>query len=257
MPADLARASTTDLLAELKRRMEARHPAQRCARSAVSSSSAVSVRSASQSALCPHVRSRLRRRTSSSWGRPAAARGRRRVSSTAEPDPDTAAPPIFHHCEGRRLRGPPTPRSSPGRCEEAHTAAALRQAPLIKDKYKLCHLATGDLLRAAVAAGAQCPFLRLGHPAQPLRARTSHTPARVALRTRGAGRPACRAANARTAQPPMGARECGATTRPLAAPLRTAPLRRPGHTPRGALRRPTDAARLHAQGRRWGRRPRR
>ena len=26
MPADLARASTTDLLAELKRRMEARHP---------------------------------------------------------------------------------------------------------------------------------------------------------------------------------------------------------------------------------------
>ena len=36
-------------------------------------------------------------------------------------------------------------------------------------------------------------------------------------------------------------------TRPLAAPLRTAPLHRPGHTPRGALRRPTDAARLCAR----------
>ena len=27
------------------------------------------------------------------------------------------------------------------------------QAPIIKDKYQLCHLATGDLLRAAVADG--------------------------------------------------------------------------------------------------------
>ena len=29
------------------------------------------------------------------------------------------------------------------------------QAPIIKEKYCLCHLATGDLLRAAVAAGAR------------------------------------------------------------------------------------------------------
>merc|ERR1719482_2039795 len=29
------------------------------------------------------------------------------------------------------------------------------QAPIIKDKYCLCHLATGDLLRAAVAAGTE------------------------------------------------------------------------------------------------------
>lgn len=29
------------------------------------------------------------------------------------------------------------------------------QAPLIKEKYSLCHLATGDLLRAAVAAGTE------------------------------------------------------------------------------------------------------
>ena len=29
------------------------------------------------------------------------------------------------------------------------------QAPIIKDKYQLCHLATGDLLRAAVAAGTE------------------------------------------------------------------------------------------------------
>ena len=29
------------------------------------------------------------------------------------------------------------------------------QAPVIKDKYSLCHLATGDLLRAAVAAGTE------------------------------------------------------------------------------------------------------
>merc|ERR1719482_2159503 len=29
------------------------------------------------------------------------------------------------------------------------------QAPIIKDKYCLCHLATGDLLRAAVAAGIE------------------------------------------------------------------------------------------------------
>ena len=29
------------------------------------------------------------------------------------------------------------------------------QAPIIKDKYSLCHLATGDLLRAAVAAGTE------------------------------------------------------------------------------------------------------
>jgi adenylate kinase len=31
--------------------------------------------------------------------------------------------------------------------------AALWQAPIIKEKYCLCHLATGDLLRAAVQAG--------------------------------------------------------------------------------------------------------
>ena len=29
------------------------------------------------------------------------------------------------------------------------------QAPIIKDKYQLCHLATGDLLRAAVAEGTE------------------------------------------------------------------------------------------------------
>ena len=29
------------------------------------------------------------------------------------------------------------------------------QAPIIKEKYELCHLATGDLLRAAVAAGSE------------------------------------------------------------------------------------------------------
>merc|ERR1719163_856359 len=29
------------------------------------------------------------------------------------------------------------------------------QAPIIKEKYSLCHLATGDLLRAAVAAGTE------------------------------------------------------------------------------------------------------
>lgn len=29
------------------------------------------------------------------------------------------------------------------------------QAPVIKDKYSLCHLATGDMLRAAVAAGTE------------------------------------------------------------------------------------------------------
>merc|ERR1719217_1246598 len=29
------------------------------------------------------------------------------------------------------------------------------QAPIIKEKYGLCHLATGDLLRAAVAAGTE------------------------------------------------------------------------------------------------------
>ena len=29
------------------------------------------------------------------------------------------------------------------------------QAPVIKEKYNLCHLATGDLLRAAVAAGTE------------------------------------------------------------------------------------------------------
>jgi len=70
MPADLARASTTDLLAELKRRME--------------------------------------------------------------------SPPKKNII----LVGPPG--SGKG-----------TQAPLIKDKYKLCHLATGDLLRAAVAAGTE------------------------------------------------------------------------------------------------------
>jgi adenylate kinase len=29
------------------------------------------------------------------------------------------------------------------------------QAPLIKDEYCLCHLSTGDMLRAAVAAGTE------------------------------------------------------------------------------------------------------
>merc|ERR1719163_1559661 len=29
------------------------------------------------------------------------------------------------------------------------------QAPIVKEKYSLCHLATGDLLRAAVAAGTE------------------------------------------------------------------------------------------------------
>jgi len=33
------------------------------------------------------------------------------------------------------------------------------QAPIIKEKYDLCHLATGDLLRAAVSAGMP-PLLR-------------------------------------------------------------------------------------------------
>ena len=40
-----------------------------------------------------------------------------------------------------------------------HAAVAIAvtvvQAPIIKDKYQLCHLATGDLLRAAVAEGAR------------------------------------------------------------------------------------------------------
>lgn len=31
------------------------------------------------------------------------------------------------------------------------------QAPIIKEKYELCHLATGDLLRAAVEAGTLAP----------------------------------------------------------------------------------------------------
>ena len=34
-----------------------------------------------------------------------------------------------------------------------HAERAPWQAPIIKDKYCLCHLATGDLLRAAVSAG--------------------------------------------------------------------------------------------------------
>lgn len=34
-------------------------------------------------------------------------------------------------------------------CRSRH----VLQAPLIKEKYELCHLATGDLLRAAVEAG--------------------------------------------------------------------------------------------------------
>ena len=84
------------------------------------------------------------------------------------------------------LRGPPTPRSSPGRCGEAHTAAALRQAPLIKDKYKLCHLATGDLLRAAVAAGAQWPLLEAWAPgAASARPHEPHTGASRAADPRG------------------------------------------------------------------------
>jgi adenylate kinase len=29
------------------------------------------------------------------------------------------------------------------------------QAPLVKEEYCLCHLATGDMLRAAVAAGTE------------------------------------------------------------------------------------------------------
>jgi adenylate kinase family enzyme len=35
------------------------------------------------------------------------------------------------------------------------------QSPLIKDKYCICHLATGDMLRAAVAAGSEVPIF---HP---------------------------------------------------------------------------------------------
>lgn len=41
---------------------------------------------------------------------------------------------------------------------ERHSAFLSHpQAPIIKEKYHLCHLATGDLLRAAVAAGADAP----------------------------------------------------------------------------------------------------
>lgn len=29
------------------------------------------------------------------------------------------------------------------------------QSPLLKDKYRICHLATGDMLRAAVASGTE------------------------------------------------------------------------------------------------------
>ena len=37
------------------------------------------------------------------------------------------------------------------------------QAPIIKEKYSLCHLATGDLLRAAVAAGAMPVWVGVGN----------------------------------------------------------------------------------------------
>ena len=51
------------------------------------------------------------------------------------------------------------------------------QAPIIKDKYQLCHLATGDLLRAAVTAGTEVR-------AQLLRA-TQHAAARAVRRSCG------------------------------------------------------------------------
>merc|ERR1719253_1831857 len=52
----------------------------------------------------------------------------------------------------RRLEAPPTKNiilvGPPG-------AGKGTQAPLIVEKYSLCHLATGDLLRAAVRAGTE------------------------------------------------------------------------------------------------------
>ena len=63
--------------------------------------------------------------------------------------------PSAPECERRlkaRLEQPPTKNivliGPPG-------SGKGTQAPIIKDKYSLCHLATGDLLRAAVAAGTE------------------------------------------------------------------------------------------------------
>jgi adenylate kinase len=63
--------------------------------------------------------------------------------------------PSASECERRlksRLEQPPTKNivliGPPG-------SGKGTQAPIIKEKYSLCHLATGDLLRAAVAAGTE------------------------------------------------------------------------------------------------------
>lgn len=61
-----------------------------------------------------------------------------------------------------------TPPRAPLKGHAASVACAAPQAPIIKEKYSLCHLATGDLLRAAVAAGLRLPILRLDPtPARP------------------------------------------------------------------------------------------
>ena len=51
----------------------------------------------------------------------------------------------------------PTPWRAAQRVPAAPCVAALWQAPIIKEKHCLCHLATGDLLRAAVTEGALLP----------------------------------------------------------------------------------------------------
>jgi adenylate kinase len=55
----------------------------------------------------------------------------------------------------RRLDSPPGPATKNLVLIGPPGSGKGTQAPIIKDKYSLCHLATGDLLRAAVSAGTE------------------------------------------------------------------------------------------------------
>ena len=57
------------------------------------------------------------------------------------------------------------------------------QAPIIKEKYNLCHLATGDMLRAAVAAGTEVCATRRGENS---RSRVAYALAACAVSSRSA-----------------------------------------------------------------------